>query len=77
MAVNLDDVFASSIADSHQQGMAIVLMADKNLAQGLGVVNSSIIQQQGSLSSDPGLVAALQTASRAPAQGANEVSIPK
>jgi hypothetical protein len=36
------------------------------------VVNTALIQAQGSVSDDPGLIAALQTASRAPRQGAND-----
>ena len=72
MAVNLDDIFSSSISSAHQQGMALTAMADRNLTQGLGVVNSSLIHQQGAVSDDPGLIAALQTASRVPVQGSND-----
>lgn len=73
MPVNLDDLFASSQAASHQQGMALTQMADRNLTQGFGVVNEALIQAQGAVSDDPGLIAALQTASRAPVQGANDL----
>lgn len=72
MAVNLDDLFAGSLASAHQQGMARTAMADLNLSQGLGVVNTTLIQAQGAVSDDPGLIAALQTASRAPVQGSND-----
>lgn len=54
------------------QGVALTTMVDRNLSQGLGVVNTALIQAQGSVSDDPGLIAALQTASRAPVQGAND-----
>lgn len=73
MAVNLDDVLQGGLASSHMQGIGLTAMADRNLAQGLGVVNTSLIQAQGSVSDDPGLIAALQTASRAPVQGANDL----
>jgi hypothetical protein len=72
MALDLDALFASTLASSHQQGTGLTAMADRNLSQGLGVVNTALIQAQGSVSDDPGLIAALQTASRAPRQGAND-----
>lgn len=72
MAVDLDSVFSGSQASAHQQGMAATAMADRNATQGLTVVSTSLIHQQGSVSDDPGLIAALQTASRAPRQGAND-----
>lgn len=71
--VDLDALFSSSIASAHQQGMALTAMADRNLTQGFGVVNEALIQAQGAVSDDPGLIAALQTASRAPVQGANDL----
>ena len=71
--VDLDAVFSGQLASSHQQGMALTAMADRNLTQGFGVVNEALIQAQGAVSDDPGLIAALQTASRAPVQGANDL----
>lgn len=73
-SVDLDALFAGQLASNHQQGSGLTAMADRNLAQGLGVVNTSLIQAQGSVSDDPGLIAALQTASRAPIQGANDLA---
>lgn len=73
MAVNLDDLFAGTLASQHQQGVGLTQMADRNLTQGLGVVNSSLIHQQGAVSDDPGLISALQTASRVPVQGSNDL----
>lgn len=55
-----------------QQGMSLINVVDRNLVQGLGVVNTSVIQAQASVSDDSGLIAALQTASRAPVQGSND-----
>ena len=66
------DLLAQSGVQAHLQGMANVSLAGQNAAQGLTVVNTALIQAQGSVSDDPGLIAALQTASRAPVQGAND-----
>ncbi len=66
-------LFNGSLMSLHQQGMGLTTMIDRNLSQGLGVVNTALIQAQGSVSDDPGLIAALQTASRSPIQGSNEL----
>ncbi len=66
------DLLAQSMIGSHAANMANVNIAGQNLAQGLGVVNTSVIQAQASVSDDSGLIAALQTASRAPVQGSND-----
>lgn len=73
MAVDLDAIFASTLGTMHQQGIGLTAMADRNLTQGFGVVNTSVVQAQASVSDDSGLIAALQTASRAPIQGSNEL----
>lgn len=73
MPVNLDDAFAGQLLSANQQGMSLTAMADRNLAQGLGVINSTLIQAQGAVSDDPGLISALQTASRVPVQGSNDL----
>lgn len=67
------ELFSGSLASLHQQGMGNIAMSGQNLAQGLGVVNTALIQAQGSVSDDAGLIAALQTASRAPIQGSNNL----
>jgi hypothetical protein len=72
-AVNLDDLFSGSLASHHQQGMALTALADRNLTQGLGVVNSNLIQAQGGVTDDSAVIAALQTASRVPVQGSNDL----
>ena len=71
--VDLDAFFSSTLASMHQQGIGLTQLADRNLTQGFGVVNEALIQAQGAVSDDPGLIAALQTASRAPVQGANDL----
>lgn len=75
-SIDLDSLFAETLALMHQQGTGLTAMADRNLTQGLAIINGAIIQSS-SISSNPALIAALQTASRSPAQGANEVSVPK
>ena len=39
---------------------------DRNLTQGLGVINSTLIQQHGGVADDAATMAALQTATRVP-----------
>ena len=72
MDPEVSKLFTGSLVSNHQQGMSNIAMAGQNLAQGLGVVNTSVIQAQASVSDDSGLIAALQTASRAPRQGSND-----
>lgn len=72
MAINYDDAFAASLLSQHQSGMALIGVIDRNLAQMGGVVLESVVQGQASVSDDSGLIAALQTASRAPVQGSND-----
>ena len=73
----MDPIVASLLSTltvtAAQQGMGLVNVLDRNLTFGLGVVNTSVIQAQASVSDDSGLIAALQTASRAPVQGSNDV----
>jgi hypothetical protein len=69
----IGDQLSTNALVSAQQGAALTALADRNLTQGLGVVNTSLIHQQGAVSDDPGLVASLQTASRAPVQGSNDL----
>lgn len=73
MDAQVSDLLAQSSVQGHVQGMANISMSGQNLAQGLGVVNTALIQAQGSVSDDPGLIAALQTASRVPVQGSNDL----
>jgi hypothetical protein len=72
MAFDLDAFFTGTLAESHQQGTALTAMADRNLTQGLGIIYGAIIEQN-SVAADPALISALQTASRAPVQGSNEL----
>ena len=73
MALSLDDLFAGTLASNHQAGMSLIGVMDRNLVQMGGVVLESVVQAQASVSDDSGLIAALQTASRAPVQGSNDL----
>ena len=63
---------AGLAAQRHAEGLGNVSTGAQNLSQGLGVIHNLVIQAQGSVSDDSGLIAALQTASRAPRQGSND-----
>lgn len=69
----ISDALNAQLLANAQQGSQLNSMIDRNLTQGLGVINSSLIHQQGAVSDDPGLIASLQTASRVPVQGANDL----
>lgn len=72
MPMNLDDLFTGTLAANHQQSMNLINVIDKNLVQGFGVVLETTVQAQAGNADDAGLIAALQTASRVPRQGAND-----
>lgn len=71
--LDLDALFSGTLASNHQSGMSLISVLDRNLVQGFGVVLESVVQAQASVSDDSGLIAALQTASRAPVQGSNDL----
>lgn len=73
MALNLDDLFTGTLASNHQAGMSLIGVMDRNLVQGFGVILESVVQAQASVSDDSGLISALQTASRVPVQGSNDL----
>lgn len=70
MDPEVSKLMAQSAAQGHMSTMANISLAGQNLAQGLGVVNTAVIQAQASNTDDAGLIAALQTAARSPDQGA-------
>ena len=76
MAALLDSLLEHSAglsAQRHAEGMGNIGTGAQNLAQGLGVIHNLVVQSQGSVSDDSGLIAALQTASRVPIQGSNDL----
>lgn len=70
MDPEVSKLMAQSAAQGHMSVMANIALAGQNVAQGLAVVNTAVIQAQASVSDDPGLVTAFQTAARSPEQGA-------
>ena len=76
MAALLDSLLEHSAglsAQGHAEGMRLLASIAAGTKQGLDVVQTTTIQAQASVSDDPGLIAALQTASRAPVQGSNDL----
>lgn len=65
----LSDSINALILNAGRHGQEVNQTIDRNLSQGLGVVNTTAIQQHSAVSDDPAIIAALQTASGAPKQG--------
>ena len=61
MAVSLDDVLQGSLAVAAIEGSKLGGIIDRNLTQGLGVVNTTLIHQHGSTADDAATMAALRT----------------
>ena len=74
MDADLKDIVIGGIGVQSKHASELNQMADRNLTQGLGVVHDTVIQSQAATADDAQLLAALQTASRSPAQGANTVT---
>lgn len=53
-----------------RQSSQLTLTVDRNLTQGLGVVNTTLIQQHGSTADDAATMAAMRTAIHIPAKDA-------
>lgn len=70
MAKEVMDLLGDLVASNAQHSSTLNQLVDRNLTQGLGIVNTSIIHEKGSVSDDAGLAMALNTASRIPASGA-------
>lgn len=60
-----DQLTAQLIAGVNQSNQ-LTAMADRNLTQGLGVINSTLIQQHGGVADDSAQFAALAAADRTP-----------
>lgn len=66
----VSDAFKALIVSNGTNGSALTQMVDRNLTQGLGVVNTTLIQQHGGVSDDSAQFAAMQAAAGVPRQGA-------
>ena len=60
------EVLSGELLAGARESSRLTSMADRNLTQGLGVVNTNLIQQHGGTTDDSATIAALQTASRTP-----------
>lgn len=61
MPVTLDDTLQGALAASVIEGHKLSSVVDRNLVQGLGVVNTTLIHQHGSTADDAATMAALRT----------------
>jgi len=61
MDPELSKLFSGSLMSSHQQGVALINTIAQNLAQGLGVVNTAVIQALAANVKEPERAAALKT----------------
>ena len=67
------DAIMAMVVTGAKAGGELTQAIDRNLTQGLGVVNTSLIQSTGSIKDDGSVLATLQAASRSPAQGQTPV----
>lgn len=66
MDPGLIDLLSGELITGAQQSAALTRALDRNLTQGLGVVNTTLIQQHGSTADDSATMAALRTAIHIP-----------
>lgn len=66
MDPEIASILTAELAAGIRESMDLTGMADRNLVQGLGVVNTTLIQQHGGVADDSAIIAALQAASRSP-----------
>lgn len=62
----VSDLLKAQLLANAATSAQLTSAADRNLTQGLGVVNTSLIQQNGSVSDDSATMAALRTAIHVP-----------
>lgn len=66
MDTELASMLTGEIAAGTRESARLTGVADRNLTQGLGVVNTNLIQQHGGTTDDATTIAALRTAIHAP-----------
>lgn len=66
MDPGLIDLLSGELITGAQQSAALTRALDRNLTQGLGVVNTTLIQQHGSTADDAATMAALRTSIHIP-----------
>jgi hypothetical protein len=62
----VSDQLTTLILTGAKNSADLTQMADRNLSQGLGVVNTTLIQQHGGVADDSAQFAAMSTADRIP-----------
>lgn len=62
----ISDLLQSQLISDHTSGAGLTRVVDRNLVQGLGVINSTLIQQHGSTADDAATMAALRTSIHVP-----------
>lgn len=65
----VSDSFKSLIVSDAKNSSGLTQMADRNLSQGLGVIQNTLIQANGAVSDDPAIFGALNTAAGVPQSG--------
>lgn len=65
----LSDQLTALCITHAQSNMALIQTIDKNLTQGLGVVNTTLIQQHGGVADDSAQFAGMNTAAGIPQSG--------
>ena len=73
LSENVASLMEQSGIQYHQEAMGTLGVIDRNLAQVAGVINDQAVGQTILSSDDATLMAALQTASRVPVQGSNDL----
>lgn len=63
------DQLTTLLLTGAQNGAALTQMADRNLSQGLGVINNTLIQQHGGVADDAAQFAGMNTAAGIPQSG--------
>ena len=65
----IENLLGGELVAGARNGGALTSAMDRNLVQGLGVVNTTLIQQHGGVADDAAIMAALQTANQVPGAG--------
>lgn len=60
------DILKGELAAGIRESARLTGLADRNLSQGLGVINNTLIQQHGSAADDAATMAALRTSIHVP-----------
>lgn len=67
--MNPQDLLTQLILAGAQHSAQLTQMADRNLSQGLGVINNTLIQQHGGVADDAAQFAGMNTAAGIPQSG--------